>query len=73
MELNVGRWDRILRVVIGIGALTLMFVGPKTVLELFGIIPLLTGLAGHCPIYSMFGISTCPRGKPVRRRRAVTI
>lgn len=73
MERNVGSWDRILRVMIGIGALTLMFIGPKTVLELFGIIPLLTGLAGHCPIYSMFGISTCPRVKPMGRRRVMIL
>jgi len=72
MELNMGRWDRVFRVATGIGALSLMFIGPKTVLELLGIIPLFTGLAGHCPVYALFRISTSPRMKHVGRKRAAT-
>jgi len=45
-----------------------MFVGPKTVLELLGVIPLLTGLVGHCPIYGLFGLSTCPRVKQAGKK-----
>jgi hypothetical protein len=26
-----------------------------------GIIPLLTGFIGSCPVYTLFGITTCPR------------
>ena len=25
-----------------------------------GIVPLLTGLIGSCPLYTLFGFSTCP-------------
>lgn len=28
-----------------------------------GIVPILTGLLGRCPLYSVFGISTCPTRK----------
>lgn len=58
---NEGRVDRILRVVAGIVGLSLTVVGPKTSLGLFGLIPLVTGLVGNCPLYSIFGLSTCPK------------
>ena len=51
--------ERVARVVLGVGLLSLLFVGPKTWLGLIGIIPLATGLLGSCPIYTLFGISTC--------------
>jgi hypothetical protein len=52
--------ERALRVVIGIGLLAIAFVGPKTPWGYLGIIPLLTGLVGSCPLYTLFGFSTCP-------------
>ena len=57
---NEGTVDRVIRVVIGLGLLSLVFVGPKTLWGLVGIVPLLTGLAGRCPLYSLLGIKTCP-------------
>ncbi len=51
--------ERVARVVIGVFALALVFVGPKTYWGLLGAIPLLTGLLGSCPLYTVFGISTC--------------
>jgi hypothetical protein len=56
---NVGGLDRILRVVVGIALLALVFVGPQTIWGLFGIVPLVTGLFGTCPVYSLLGINTC--------------
>ncbi len=56
---NEGPVDRVLRVLIGIALLSLVFAGPKTFWGLFGIVPLITGLVGVCPLYSIFGISTC--------------
>lgn len=53
--------ERIIRVVLGLFGLSLVFVGPKTPLGYFGIIPLLTGLVGSCPLYTIFGFSTCSR------------
>jgi SAM-dependent methyltransferase len=52
--------DRALRVVIGIVVLSLVVVGPKTMWGLLGLVPLLTGLVGFCPLYRLLGISTCP-------------
>ncbi len=51
--------ERVLRVLLGIGLLTLAFVGPRTALGYLGLVPLATGLLGTCPIYSMLGFSTC--------------
>jgi Protein of unknown function (DUF2892) len=51
--------ERVIRVVLGLGLLTLVFVGPKSYWGLIGAVPLLTGLIGSCPLYSVFGISTC--------------
>ena len=52
--------ERVLRVLIGLGLLSIVFVGPQTLWGLIGIVPLLTGLLGSCPVYTMVGLSTCP-------------
>ncbi len=52
--------DRGVRVVLGLGLLSTIFVGPQTLWGLVGLVPLLTGIAGSCPLYRVFGISTCP-------------
>ena len=60
MHQNAASWDRIARVLLGIGLLALVFVGPETPFGWIGLIPLATGLAGFCPLYRIFGVSTCP-------------
>ncbi|TDK42254.1 YgaP family membrane protein [Antarcticimicrobium luteum] len=60
---NEGTIDRALRVIVGLVLLSLIFIGPKTMWGLVGLIPLLTGLAGHCPLYKVLGLSTCPMKK----------
>lgn len=62
MKTNEGKLDRILRVIIGLGLLSLIFVGPQTMWGLVGVVPLLTGAFGFCPLYKVFGFSTCPIG-----------
>ena len=52
--------DRALRVLIGIGAISLAFVGPQTPWGWIGVVPLLTGLIGSCPLYTLLGLRTCP-------------
>ena len=37
-----------------------VFVGPQTPWGWIGVVPLVTGLLGNCPVYSLLGISTCP-------------
>jgi hypothetical protein len=59
---NEGTLDRVLRVGIGIGLLSLTAVGPHTWWGLVGLVPLLTGLVGYCPAYSLFGLRTCSSG-----------
>jgi hypothetical protein len=59
MKTNEGGLDRIVRIVAGIGILSLAFVGPKTPWAYLGIVPLVTGIIGWCPPYSLLGISTC--------------
>jgi hypothetical protein len=53
--------ERALRVVLGAFLLSLVVIGPKTYWGLLGIVPLATGLIGSCPLYTLFGVSTCPR------------
>lgn len=60
-QVNVGNVDRALRIIVGLVLLSLVFVGPKTMWGLIGIIPIITGLTRRCPAYSPFGISTCAR------------
>jgi hypothetical protein len=61
MTTNVGRWDRIIRIVVGAALLSLLFVGPKTLWGLIGLVPLVTGLAGTGPAYRLIGVNTCSR------------
>ena len=60
MKINEAGWDRTLRIVIGLVAISLVFVGPKTMWGLLGIIPLATGVTGSCLLYTVMGVSTCP-------------
>jgi hypothetical protein len=60
MSRNEGNLDRALRVVVGLVLLSLVFVGPQTNWGLIGLVPLITGLVGVCPVYSLLGIRTCP-------------
>jgi len=59
MSSNVGKVDRVLRIIVGLILLSLVFVGPKTLWGLVGLVPLLTGLARFCPAYQLAGVSTC--------------
>lgn len=52
--------ERVARVLLGIGVLSLIVVGPQSWFGLLGLVPLLTGLIGSCPIYTLLGASTCP-------------
>ena len=62
MKLNEGGVDRIVRVIVGIAVLSLAFIGPRTPWAYLGVVPLLTGLVGICPLYALLGVNT--RGAP---------
>jgi hypothetical protein len=61
LPVNEGAADRALRVVVGLAGIAMVFVGPKSPLGWIGLLPLLTGLAGSCPLYTLLGWSTCAR------------
>lgn len=53
--------DRVFRVVLGLGLLALLAVGPVPgwgLVGLVGLVPLVTGAIGSCPIYTALGLST---------------
>lgn len=56
--------DRAIRVILGIALLSLVVIGPKTMWGLLGLIPLITGLVGSCPLYRIFKINTAEMQKP---------
>jgi membrane protein implicated in regulation of membrane protease activity len=58
MSINEGTLDRIVRVVLGLALLSLAVVGPQTPLGWLGIVPLVTGAVGFCPLYRVIGIRT---------------
>lgn len=60
MKTNEGAVDRTIRVLVGLILISLVVVGPQTAWGYLGFIPLLTGLFGYCPLYSVFGFNTCP-------------
>lgn len=51
--------ERALRVLVGVGLVSLVFFGPKTAWGYVGLLPIVTGLSGMCPLYSILGFSTC--------------
>ena len=61
MSRNVGTIDRLVRVAIGAVLIVLALAGVVDAWGYLGIIPLLTGVVGTCPAYTLFGISTCSK------------
>lgn len=62
MRQNIGGIDRLLRIIVGLIALSLVVAGPKSLWGLLGLVPLATALVGWCPPYALIGISTCKTG-----------
>jgi len=60
MTKNVGDVDRVIRIIIGLAVFSMLFFveGNLRYLGFIGLIPLITGLIGFCPIYAIFGAST---------------
>jgi hypothetical protein len=58
MQINVGGFDRIARIVLGLVLISLVFVGPQTAWGWIGIVPLLTGIFKFCPAYTIVGLNT---------------
>jgi len=52
--------ERVARVALGVGLLWATSTGAVGAWGYVGVVPLLTGLIGSCPLYTLLGISTCP-------------
>ncbi len=59
MKKNIGNIERVIRIAVGAGIMSLAVVGPQSPWALLGAVPLVTGLLGWCPPYHLLGISTC--------------
>ena len=59
MTANVGSLDRTLRLLVGLGLISLVFFGPHTPWGWIGLVPLASGLFRFCPAYTLLGIKTC--------------
>jgi len=66
MNSNVGTVDRGIRLLIGLVALAMIFVGPFSTSSVFriligavGVIMVVTSGLKFCPIYRLFGLRTC--------------
>jgi hypothetical protein len=55
---NVGKADRIIRVILGVLLIGNVFFALQHPIGWLGVILVLTGLAGICPVYSLLGINT---------------
>ena len=59
MTRTEGSIDRTLRILLGLALIAIVFIGPQTPWGWVGLVPLLTGLVGFCPLYRLVGINTC--------------
>ena len=54
------RTEKIIRVIIGVALFGLFFLeGGWAYLGLLGFVPILTAVAGYCPISHLLGVNTC--------------
>lgn len=65
MKKNMGVMDRIIRLILAAVFAYLYFGGIVTgtfgiIIVVLGGVFLLTSLIGYCPLYSVFGLNTCP-------------
>ena len=67
MTSNVGGFDKIARIVVGVALIAFALLAPATIswkwIGWIGVVPLLTALVGFCPAYALLGLNTCPMKK----------
>ncbi|WP_024954227.1 YgaP family membrane protein [Sulfurospirillum arcachonense] len=57
MKSNVGKIDRVVRVLVGLGLIAFAYLGQQP-LAYIGVVPAITGLLGFCPAYCIFNVNT---------------
>ncbi len=63
MKRNVGKLDRILRIVLGILLVGNVFVGLHSPWGWVGVVLIVTALIGSCPVYTAIGVNTASLGE----------
>lgn len=64
MKTNEGSIDRGLRIAVGLALIGLTATDTVGPWGYVGIVPLVTGAVGYCPLYALIGIDTCPMSRP---------
>ena len=62
---NTGKIDRIIRIIVGVLLVGNVFTGLHTPVGWIGLILIVTGVFGVCPLYSLLGINTKSLGEKV--------
>lgn len=74
MKQNIGKTDRIVRIIAGLALLSLLFIleGSARWIGLIGLVPLATAAMGFCPLYCPFGINTscCSKNSEMGEKKA---
>ena len=60
MEVNVGKTDKLMRFIVAI-VIAIAGIYFKSWWGLVSIVPLLTALISFCPLYKIWGITTCKK------------
>jgi len=60
---NTGKIDRIIRIIVGVLLVGNVFTGMQTPAGWIGLILIVTGVFGVCPLYSLLGINTKSLGE----------
>lgn len=60
LKVNEHPVERVVRIGLGVTLVALAAMGSIGAWGYLGVVPLLTGALGSCPVYTLFGISTCP-------------
>ncbi len=61
IRLNVGNFDRAVRVLAGGGLLAMAAFGVIGAWGYLGVVPLVTGVTAFCPLYRVLGIASSSR------------
>lgn len=58
--INIGKLERVCRIILGLLVFSLFFVvkGSVRYLALFALLPVITGSIGACPLYAILGINS---------------
>lgn len=70
MTKNIGNTERVIRIIVGLGLLSLIFLleGNARWWGLIGLGPIATAVIGYCPPYAWFGINTCAKQEAAPRQ-----